>query len=182
MQVQLKLNFRLHFNRINKIKFIKKTTQNQVNILCLQCPMLYYTFSYLCVLRLDDVENPLLQTWHMCGFSPVWVRMWRFNKLGRSKDLPQTQQGNMVLRRRGVKILVNKMKRILSQVTIKTSPQFDLNNIHYFSGISVLWSVALVFFSLHFNFDVNWACVVWDSGFDNMLDKWSGLSKRLWLE
>ena len=45
---------------------------------------------YLCVLRLDEVEKPLLQTSHMCGFSPVWVRVCRFNRLGRSKHFPHT--------------------------------------------------------------------------------------------
>ena len=47
-------------------------------------------YTYLCVLRLDEVENPLLQTSHMCGFSPVWVRVCRFRRLGRSKHFPHT--------------------------------------------------------------------------------------------
>ena len=54
-------------------------------------------WNYLWVFRLDDVENPLLHTSQIWGFSPVWVRKWRFKRLGRSNVLPQTAQGNIVL-------------------------------------------------------------------------------------
>lgn len=30
----------------------------------------------------------------MCFYLPVWVRIWRFSKLGRSNALPQTSHGN----------------------------------------------------------------------------------------
>ena len=39
---------------------------------------------HLWVLRLELVLKPLLHSGQMCGFSPVWVRMCRFSKLGRS--------------------------------------------------------------------------------------------------
>lgn len=47
--------------------------------------------------KLDEVEKPLEHTSQMWGFSPVWVRKWRFNRLGRSKDFPHTRQGSIVL-------------------------------------------------------------------------------------
>ena len=51
----------------------------------------------LWVLREDDVENPLLQTSQICGFSPVWVRWCRFSRLGLSKAFPQMWHGSIVL-------------------------------------------------------------------------------------
>ena len=45
------------------------------------------------------MEKPLLQMLQMCGFSPVCVLMCLFNRLGRSKDFPQTEQGSMVFSR-----------------------------------------------------------------------------------
>ena len=65
-------------------------------------------WSHLCVLRLELVEKPLLQMLQMCGFSPVCVLMCLFNRLGRSKDFPQTEQGSMVFSRgRLVRILID---------------------------------------------------------------------------
>ncbi len=46
--------------------------------------------------RLEDVENPLLQTSQMCGFSPVCVLMCRLSRLGRSKAFPQIAHGSIV--------------------------------------------------------------------------------------
>ena len=47
--------------------------------------------------REELVENPFWQISHTWGRSPVWVLMWRFSRLGRSKTLPQWLQGSMVL-------------------------------------------------------------------------------------
>ena len=55
--------------------------------------------THLCVFRLELVEKPLLQMLQMCGFSPVWVLMCLFSRLGRSKVFPQTEQGSMVFSR-----------------------------------------------------------------------------------
>ena len=52
--------------------------------------------SYLWVLRLELVENPFLQTGQICGFSPVWVLMCLFSRLGLSNSFPQTLQGSIV--------------------------------------------------------------------------------------
>ena len=57
------------------------------------------TLTHLCVLRLELVEKPLLQILQICGFSPVWVLMCLFSRLGRSKVFPQTEQGSMVFSR-----------------------------------------------------------------------------------
>ena len=48
------------------------------------------------MLRLELVENPLLHTSHICGFSPVCVLMCLFSKLGRSNVLPHIAQGSRV--------------------------------------------------------------------------------------
>lgn len=44
----------------------------------------------------DEVLKPLEQMSQMWGFSPVCVRRWRVNRLGRSNSLPQCSQGSMV--------------------------------------------------------------------------------------
>ena len=52
--------------------------------------------SNLWVFRLELVLNPFLHSGHMWGFSPVWVLMCLFRRLGLSNVLPHTEHGNIV--------------------------------------------------------------------------------------
>ena len=50
----------------------------------------------LWVLRLELVDNPLPQTWQICGFSPVWVLMCHFSRPYQSNAFPHTLHGSIV--------------------------------------------------------------------------------------